>query len=63
MEEEVLSGMDNVITTMSTALSANNLWEIFGKIIPFAAVVTLFALGVYFVRRQMKKVSKAKGGV
>lgn len=63
MGEEALTGMDNVISTMSTTLSATNLWEIFGKVVPFAAVVTLFALGVYFVRRQMKKVSKAKGGV
>lgn len=56
-------GLTAVITSLTTALSANNLWEIFGNVVPLMAVVTLVALGFYLVRRQIKKMSKMKGGV
>lgn len=56
-------GLTAVITSLTTALSANNLWEIFGNVVPLIAVVTLVALGFYLVRRQIKKMSKMKGGV
>lgn len=62
MENEVV-GMENVVTALTTSLSANNLWEVFGDAVPLIAVVTLVALGFYLVRRQIKKMSKMKGGV
>lgn len=62
MENEVV-GMENVITSLTTSLSANNLWAVFGDAVPLIAVVTLVALGFYLVRRQIKKMSKMKGGV
>lgn len=57
------TGMEAVITSLTTTLSANNLWEVFGKAVPLIAVVTLVALGFYLVRRQVKKMSKMKGGI
>lgn len=60
---EELVGMEAVVTELSTSLSAANLWAVFAGIIPFVAVVTLVALGFYLIRRQLKKVSKMKGGV
>lgn len=63
MENEVVVGMANVVTKLTTSLSANNLWAVFGDAVPLIAVVTLVALGFYLVRRQIKKMSKMKGGV
>lgn len=63
MENEVVVGMENVVTSLTTSLSANNLWAVFGDAVPLIAVVTLVALGFYLVRRQIKKMSKMKGGV
>lgn len=60
---EELVGMDAVVSELTTSLSAANLWAVFADIIPFVAVVTLVALGFYLIRRQLKKVSKMKGGV
>lgn len=60
MEE---AGMGNVITSLTTTLSAANLWEVIGTAVPLIGVVTLVALGFYLVRRAVKKLSKAKGGM
>lgn len=57
------SGMGNVITSLTTTLSAANLWEVIGTAVPLIGVVTLVALGFYLVRRAVKKLSKAKGGM
>lgn len=55
--------MSNTVSTISSTITADALWGIVGTIVPFALTVTLFALGFYLVRRQLKKVSKAKGGM
>lgn len=60
MEE---TGMANVITSLTSTLSAANLWEVVGTAVPLIGVVTLVALGFYLVRRAVKKLSKAKGGM
>lgn len=60
MEE---AGMGNVISSLTTTLSAANLWEVVGTAVPLIGVVTLVALGFYLVRRAVKKLSKAKGGM
>ena len=56
-------GMSAVITSLTTTLSANNLWGVIGDAVPLIGVVTLVALGFYIVRRAVKKLSKAKGGM
>lgn len=55
--------MANVISSLTTTLSAANLWEVVGTAVPLIGVVTLVALGFYLVRRAVKKLSKAKGGM
>lgn len=63
MENEVTVGMADVITKLTTTLSADNLWGIFATAVPLIGVVTLVALGFFLVRRAVKKLSKMRGGV
>lgn len=63
MENEVAGGMSEVITNLTTTLSADNLWGVFADAVPLIGVVTLVALGFFLVRRAVKKLSKMRGGV
>lgn len=60
---EGAKGMEAVITELSTALSADNLWGIVGSVVPFLAICTLFGLGFYLVKRIINKAKRAKGGI
>lgn len=62
MSEEV-QGMEAVVTSLTTALSAANLWGIVGNVVPFLAISVLFGLGFYLVKRILNKVKRAKGGM
>ena len=55
--------MENVITEITTSLSAANLWGIVGSVVPFLAISVLFGLGFYLVKRIINKTKKAKGGM
>ena len=55
--------MENVITEITTSLSAANLWGIVGSVVPFLAISVLFGLGFYLVKRIINKTKKAKGGI
>lgn len=55
--------MTNTVTAITGAVNAEALWGIVGNVVPVVLIVTLFALGFYLIRRQMKKVSKGKGGM
>lgn len=55
--------MDSVITSLTTSLSASNLWGIVGSVVPFLAISVLFGLGFYLVKRIINKTKKAKGGM
>lgn len=63
MEAPAATGMDAVITSLTTSLSADNLWGIVGRIVPMIAISVLFGLGFYLVKRVLNKFKKAKGGV
>lgn len=56
-------GMEAVITAITTALSADNLWGVVGNVVPFLAISVLFGLGFYLVKRILNKVKRAKGGM
>lgn len=56
-------GMEAVITAITTALSADNLWGVVGNVVPFLAISILFGLGFYLVKRILNKVKRAKGGM
>ena len=57
------TAMGNVITSIGTAVSADNLWGIVGNIVPILAISVLFGLGFYLVKRIMNKIKRAKGGM
>lgn len=61
MEEVV--GMENVVSSLTTSLSAANLWGVVGTVVPFLAISILFGLGFYLVKRILNKTKKAKGGM
>lgn len=52
--------MDSVVTSLTTALSASNLWATVGSAVPLIAIAVLFALGFGIVRRVLKGTSKRK---
>lgn len=60
---EGATGMTAVITSLTTTLSADNLWGIVGNIVPILGISVLFGLGFYLVKRILNKVKKAKGGM
>lgn len=55
-------GMDAVITSLTTSLSASNLWGVVGSTVPFLAISVLFGLGFYLVKRILNKTKRTKGG-
>lgn len=57
------TGMNAVISSLTTTLSAENLWGIIGNIVPILGISILFGLGFYLVKRILNKVKKAKGGM
>ena len=56
-------GMEAVITSLTSSLSASNLWGVVGSIVPLLAISILFGLGFYLVKRVLNKTKKAKGGM
>lgn len=59
MEE---TGMAAFITALSTALSVDNLWGAVAPAAPIIAILVLFGLGMYVLRKNLKRGSKGKGG-
>lgn len=55
--------MTNTVDIISNTITSDALWGTVGQVVPIALTVTLFALGFYLVRRQLKKVSHAKAGM
>lgn len=55
--------MTNAISTLSTTVSSDALWGVFGNCIPYIGVVVLVALGFYLVRKMIKGVSKGKARI
>ena len=55
--------MNEVVTSLTTSVSAASLWGIVGDVVPFLAISVLFGLGFYLVKRILNKVKKAKGGM
>lgn len=55
--------MANAITSLSTAVSADSLWTVFGSCVPYLSTVVVVALGFYLIRRMIKGVSKGKAKI
>lgn len=55
--------MTSFISSLTTGLSADALWGSVSGLAPIIIVSVLFGLAVYFLRRVLKNMRKAKGGV
>lgn len=55
--------MANVVTSIGTTVSADNLWGVVGSVVPILGISVLFGLGFYLVKRIMNKIKRAKGGM
>lgn len=52
--------MENVVTALTTSLSATELWGTFASVIPFLAVAVLFALGFKLIKSIIKGIKNKK---
>ena len=57
------TGQAGAVEALQTAFTADTVWGAITPFIPVVATVTLVALGIYIIRRIVKKVSKGKGGM
>lgn len=55
--------MGNAVSTLSTTVSSDALWGVFGQAVPYIGVVVLVGLGFYLIRRMIKGVSKGKAKI
>lgn len=58
-----VTGMDAVVTSLTTSLSGANLWGVVNSVMPYIAISVLFGLGFYLVKKALKKTRNAKGGL
>lgn len=56
------NGVSAAATALNTGFSADAIWGALNPFLPVIITVTLASLGIYFIRRITRKVSKAKGG-
>lgn len=61
--ENTVVDMNAVVNSLTTELSAANLWGVVGSIVPILAISVLFGLGFYLVKRIINKTKRAKGGM
>lgn len=54
------TGMEAVITALTTALTAETFFGVVAKVIPFLGVMVPVALGIYFLRKLIKGAGKGK---
>lgn len=55
--------MENVVTSLTTGLSAATLWAEVGTVMPFVIISVLFGLGFYLIKRVLNKIKRGKGGI
>lgn len=60
MEETAVTGMTEVITALTTGITAESIFAVVADIVPFIVTMVPIALGVYFLRKLVKGAGKAK---
>lgn len=53
-------GMGEVITALTTSLTADDFFGVVAELVPFIAIIVPVALGTYFLRKLVKGAGKAK---
>lgn len=54
------TGMEAVITALTTALTPASFFTVVAQVIPFIGVMVPVALGIYFLRKLVKGAGKGK---
>lgn len=57
---ETLTGMSEVISALTTGITAESIFGVVADIVPFIVTMVPIALGVYFLRKLIKGAGKAK---
>lgn len=60
MEGTTATGMSEVITALTTGITADTIFAVVADIVPFIVTMVPIALGVYFLRKLVKGAGKAK---
>lgn len=60
MGETTVTGMSEVITALTTGITADTIFAVVADIVPFIVTMVPIALGVYFLRKLVKGAGKAK---
>lgn len=61
MEQPVVAvGMEAVVTALTTGITADTIFAVVAKVIPFVVTMVPIALGIYFLRKLIKGAGKAK---
>ena len=58
--ETTATGMTEVITALTTGITADSIFAVVADIVPFIVTMVPIALGVYFLRKLVKGAGKAK---
>lgn len=58
--ETTVTGMNEVITALTTGITADSIFAVVADIVPFIVTMVPIALGVYFLRKLVKGAGKAK---
>ena len=57
---ENATGMEAVVSQITTSLSPSAIWGIVGQVMPFAISLTLVGLGFYLINKYLRKAKKLK---
>lgn len=60
MGETTVTGMNEVITALTSGITAETIFAVVADIVPFIVTMVPIALGVYFLRKLVKGAGKAK---
>lgn len=60
MGETTLTGMDAVVSALTTGITAETIFAVVADVMPFVITMVPIALGVYFLRKLIKGSAKAK---
>lgn len=60
MGETTATGMTEVITALTSGITAETIFAVVADIVPFIVTMVPIALGVYFLRKLVKGAGKAK---
>lgn len=52
--------MANAVTAITTAVTAQSLWDSFSQLAPYFALIIPVAIGIYYFRKLLKGTSKLR---